>query len=127
MEGMEISPKTLPKSTCETCQRAKQKHTPIPNKTLTRADKVLGRVFSDLMEAKVKSKQGNMYWMTFIDDYSRYSKLAFLKNKDDVPDAPKKFLMSAEREMGERMQILRTDGGGEYCSKEFEAFLPRKV
>lgn len=70
VEGMEISLKTLPKSTCKTCQRAKQTHTPIPHETLTRADKVLGRVFSDLMEAKVKSKQGNMYWMTFVDDYS---------------------------------------------------------
>ena len=126
VEGMEISPKTLPKSTCETCQRAKQTRTPILHETLTQADKVLGRVFSDLMEAKVKSKQGNMYWMTFVDDYSRYGTLAFLKNKDDALDAFKKFLVSAELEMGERMRILRSDGGGEYCSKEFEAFLAEK-
>jgi hypothetical protein len=78
------------------------------------------------MEAKTKSKQGCSYWMTFTDDYSRYGMLAFLKNKDDALDAFKKFLASAELETGERMRILRSDGGGEYCSREFEAFLAEK-
>ena len=78
------------------------------------------------MEAKTKSKQGCSYWMAFTDDYSRYGKLAFLKNKSDALDVFKKFLVAAELETGERVKILRSDGGGEYCSDEFETFLAEK-
>src|SRR5271156_1444362 len=35
VEGMEISPKTLPKLICETCQRAKQTRMPILREPLT--------------------------------------------------------------------------------------------
>ena len=67
----------------------------------------------------VSSLGGSQYYVTFIDDFTRYTTVYFLKTKDEVLEKFKEFHSFA-------VKVLRTDNGGEYCSKLFDAFLKEK-
>jgi hypothetical protein len=58
----------------------------------------------------------------FIDDFSHFRAVYLLKHKLEVFDAFKKFKAWAENLTGQRMGSLHEDKGGEYMSREFEAF-----
>ena len=49
-----------------------------------------------------------------------------MKSKDETLDAFKKFVARAENELGKHVVRFRSDGGGEYYSKEFAAFCAEK-
>ena len=61
-------------------------------------------------------------FVSFIDDYSRNTWIYFLKNKSEVFDKFKEFKALIENHSERRIKTLRSDNGGEYTSKEFEAF-----
>ena len=60
--------------------------------------------------------------ITFIDDYSRKTWIYFLKNKSEVFGKFKEFKALIENHSKKRIKTLRSNNGGEYTSKEFEAF-----
>ena len=60
---------------------------------------------------KTLSFGGSQYFITFIDDHSRYCQTYFLKKKSE---ALEKFKASAEAELGIKIKTLRTDIGTEY-------------
>ncbi|CAB0016811.1 unnamed protein product, partial [Nesidiocoris tenuis] len=47
----------------------------------------------------------------------------FLSKKSEVFEKFKEFKARAENEVGKKIKIFRTDGGGEFCSSAFEEFL----
>ncbi|CAN4121548.1 unnamed protein product [Withania somnifera] len=61
--------------------------------------------------------------ITFIDDYSRYVWVYFLKDKSEAFEKFKEFKDMVERELGKKIKCLRIDNGGEYTSKEFTNYL----
>ena len=74
---------------------------------------------------EAKSLSGAEYFVTFIDDKSRYVWIYILKNKSEVF---KKFLewkYMVEKSSGEKIKTFRSDNGGEYTSKEFEDYLKK--
>ena len=68
------------------------------------------------------SLSGYEYYVTFIDDSSRKIWIYFLKTKDEVFRKFKEFKSLIESHLERRIKTLRTNNGGEYTSKEFEAF-----
>ena len=68
------------------------------------------------------SLSGYEYYITFIDDYSRNTWIQFLNNKSEVFKKLKEFKALIENQSKKRIKTLRTNNGGEYTSKEFEAF-----
>ena len=48
--------------------------------------------------------------------------LQLLMSKDEAAAAIKKFKMRVEAESGKKLQVLRTDHGGEFTSVEFAAY-----
>ena len=62
------------------------------------------------------------YYVTSIDDYSRKTWIYFLKNKSEVFGKFKEFKSLIENISEKTIKTLREDNGGEYTSKEFEAF-----
>jgi len=56
---------------------------------------------------------GFRYWVTFIDDYSRYQFILPIKAKSDVFEAFKQFKAYAENQSKRKIKILRDDKGGE--------------
>ena len=64
-----------------------------------------------------------IYFCTFIDDYSRYTWVYYLKSKDQQSEVFQNFKALVEKQFNKSIKILRTDRGGEYESKEFAKFL----
>ena len=60
------------------------------------------------------------YFITFIDDYSRYMYLYLLRSKDEALDAFKVFKAEVENQCGKHIKIVRSDRGGEYYGKYTE-------
>ena len=56
------------------------------------------------------------------DDYSRKTWIYFLNTKSEVFKKFKEFKALIENHSYRRIKTLRSDSGGEYTSKEFEAF-----
>ncbi|CAJ2667520.1 unnamed protein product [Trifolium pratense] len=71
---------------------------------------------------KTASLGGSKYFITFVDEYSRMIWLYTLKLKSEALEVFKKFKVLIEKESEKSIKILRTDGGGEYTSREFENF-----
>ena len=59
------------------------------------------------------------YALTFIDDFSRYCWVYFLKHKSEVFDLFKVFKALVENQSGRRLKILKFDNGGDYVKFEF--------
>jgi transposase InsO family protein len=71
---------------------------------------------------EVSSLGGSKYLITFVDEYNRMMWLYTIKLKSEALDVFKNFKVLIEKKSDKAIKILRTDGGGEYTSKEFEAF-----
>ena len=69
---------------------------------------------------KVPSLGKSMYYVSFIDDFSRNTWIYFLKKKSEVFDRFKEFKALVKNQIEKKIKVLRTDNGGEFCSKEFE-------
>ena len=59
------------------------------------------------------------YALTFIDDFSRYCWVYFLKHKSEFFDLLKVFRALAANQSGRRLKILRYENGGEYVNSDF--------
>ena len=55
---------------------------------------------------------GLKYFITFIDDYSRYMYLYLLRSKDEALDAIKVFKAKVENQCGKHIKMLRSDRSG---------------
>ena len=59
------------------------------------------------------------YALTFIDDFSRYCWVYFLKHKSEVFGLFKVFKGLVENQSGRKLNILIYENGGEYVNYEF--------
>jgi hypothetical protein len=57
--------------------------------------------------------------ISFVDNFSRKSWVYFLKRKSEVFEIFKNFRAHFRTQSGKPIKNLRSDGGGEYISKEF--------
>lgn len=63
--------------------------------------------------------------MTFTDDKSRKVVVEGLHLKSEVERHLKAFIARAEIETGQRVKVLRSDGGGEYTGGTLAKYPPR--
>jgi hypothetical protein len=68
------------------------------------------------------TKGGKRYFMTLIDDSTRYCYVYLLKSKDEALNHFKIFKAEAENQLDRKIKPLRSDRGGEYFSNEFDSF-----
>ena len=109
---------------CEGCVMEKQHRCPYPKGISYRATEPFELIHSDVCGPMPESSiGGSRYYVTFIDDFTRYTFVYFLKNKSQVLEKFKDFHNYAKNVSGKGIKVIRTDNGGEYCSKEFESFL----
>ena len=80
-------------------------------------------IHSDLCEMNgVLTKGGKKYFMTLIDDSTRYCRVYLLKSKDEALNFFKIYKAEVENQLDQKIKRLRSDRGGEYFSNEFDAF-----
>ncbi|KAH9734859.1 Integrase catalytic domain-containing protein [Citrus sinensis] len=68
------------------------------------------------------SLSGKFYAFVIVDDYSRYTWVLFLANKDDAIDAFRIFCKKVQNEKGYSITCIRSDHGGEFENHAFENF-----
>jgi hypothetical protein len=68
----------------------------------------------------VPSLGKSVYYVSFIDDFSRNTWIYFLRNKSEVFDKFKEFKVLVEIQTKKIIKVLRTDNGGKFCGNEFE-------
>ena len=69
---------------------------------------------------KVPLISKSIFFLSFIDDYSRMTWIYFLKSKTQVFSWFKEFKAFVENQTSKKIKCLRTDNGGEFFSTEFE-------
>ena len=109
-------------SKCHSCVQSKQ-----PRKPHTAAEErnlaPLELIHSDLCEMNgVLTKGGKRYFMTLIDDATRFCYVYLLQTKDEALDYFKIYKAEVENQLERKIKRLRSDRGGEYFSKLFDEF-----
>jgi hypothetical protein len=89
----------------------------------TRAKGILELIHNDVFgPVPVPSLGKSVYYVSFIDDFSRNTWIYFLRKKSEVFDKFKEFKALVENQTEKKIKVLRTDNGGEFCGNEFEKF-----
>jgi hypothetical protein len=115
---MEISNREPHIQPCNLCLEGKQTRKVIHKSTSIRSEHMLGRIFTDVCSPlPTQSYRGYKYFVTFTDDKSRWVSISPLKEKSEVRQHLKAFVIRAELETGLKVKSLRSDGRGEYTAK----------
>jgi hypothetical protein len=80
------------------------------------------RIHSNLHEVPCLTSSGYRYWLTFIDDCSRYAWIYLLKRKSKAFDAFKLFKAMVENQYDAVIRFFHKDKGGEYIGHKWDAF-----
>jgi GAG-pre-integrase domain/Integrase core domain len=106
--------------TCIDCIKGKQ--TKKLKKGATRSSQLLEIIHTDICDPfDVPSFSKDKYFITFIDDYSRYGFIYLLHEKSQSVDALKIFITEVERQLERKVKIIRFDRGGQYYGKNDDA------
>jgi transposase InsO family protein len=108
---------------CDTCVLAKHRRGAFPKQSKYRADKALKFVHGDLCgPIKPATPGGRRYFLLLVDDAIRYMWVVLLTAKSEASSTIKRIQAAAEKECGRKLQVLRTDNGGEFTTVEFTAY-----
>ena len=91
--------------------------TKIRNVKVDRCTELLVVIHIDICGSFTPSAMGyHEYFITFIDDYSRYGFVELIHEKSDSSEAFKAFKVKVELQYGKKIKVVHYDKGGEYCS-----------
>jgi hypothetical protein len=86
-----------------------------------RVEGILQLVHSDVFgPVLVPSLGKSVYYVSFIDDFSRKTWIYFLRKKYEVFDKFREFKDLVENQIEKIIKVLRKDNGGEFYGNEFE-------
>ena len=136
VDGLHMDPTHIDdecRKNCEGCAMGKQHRLPFSTKTATSSTKLLELIHSDVCgPMNIPSIGGSRYFVTFIDDFSRYVTVYMMEKKSEVFYRFKDYITLIENRTGTKVKQVnfenqtvkrfRSDNGGEYTSKEFENF-----
>ena len=107
---------------CEAC--SKTKITKRPHFQVERKTDLLELVHTDICElGGILTRGGNRYFITFIDDFYKFTYVYLMKNKSDAFENFKTYLHEVENQFGRKIKRIRSDRGREYESNEFNSFV----
>jgi transposase InsO family protein len=124
LAGMNLTPKfnLVKGSKCHVCVQSKQPRKP-HKAAAARNLAPLELSHSDLCEMNGElTKGGKRYFITFIDDCTRFFYVYLLKTKDEALHYFKIYKAEIENQLERKIKHLRSDRGGEYFSNEFNLF-----
>jgi transposase InsO family protein len=110
---------------CETCLKGKFSRLPF-QKSKSTSSAVLDLVHTDVcgpMQTETPGKK--RYYLTFIDDFSRYSMVYLLAKKSDVFEKLQDYVALMRNQFGKMPKTLRCDRGTEYTDQRVRGFLKK--
>src|SRR5882724_9737193 len=110
---------------CNSCAHAKLTCKPVPKeRNGKRADSPGAEVHTDVWgPSPVKSLGGKLYYISFTDDKTRYTRVYLLALKSEAFKAYLSFEAWLKTQHGTKIKQLHSDRSGEYLSNEFDAHL----
>ena len=107
---------------CEPCVLGKQHRNPFQH-SASAATQPLALVHTDVCgPLPVTSLGGSRYFLTVLDDYSKYSFVQPLAHKSDVPAALQDAITLLENQTGYSVRCLRSDNGTEFTNAALSAY-----
>jgi histone deacetylase 1/2 len=100
-------------SVCDACQKGKSHQLPYPKSTSV-SSAPLELMFSDVWGLAPMSFGRYKYYVSFIDDYSKFTWIYLLKHKSDVFQKFRDFQQHVERLFDCKILAFQSDWGGEY-------------
>ena len=101
---------------CVECIKGKQ--TKMKKLGAIRATELLELIHTDVCGPfPTPSWNGQQYFVSFIDDHSRYAYLFLIHEKSQVLDVFKSFKAEVENQLNKRIKKVKSDRGGEYYGR----------
>jgi transposase InsO family protein len=111
--------------TCEHCLMGKSKRKPFGK--ATRASFPLQLIHSDICgPMNIRARHGGSYFITFIDDYTRYGHVYLISHKSEALNCFRRYMILVENQLDKSIKALRTDCGREYLSEQFKELCEEK-
>jgi len=107
---------------CDACQKGKSHQLPYPRSTSFSLSP-LELVFSDVWGHAPTSVGKNSYYVSFIDDFSKFTWIYLLRHKSEVFQKFHEFQAMVERQFDRKILAMQTNWGGEY--QKLNAFFQR--
>jgi transposase InsO family protein len=109
----------IPKSmtTCDTCQRGKMTKLPFKG-YFNPAEKSMDIIHGDLVgPISPATNGGARYFLTLVDQHTGFININLLAEKADATKAIVEYRTYFEKQTGNPIKKIVTDGGGEFCNK----------
>ena len=77
----------------------------------------LDMIHTDICDLKfAPTKGGNKYFITFVDDSTKYCYVYLLKSKDEALEKFVFYKAEVENQLNKKIKVIRSDRGGEYVT-----------
>ena len=110
---------------CEVCLMGKMTRKPFPKVTGEQSKEILDLIHTDVAVMNERTPSGNKYFVSFIDDFSRYCIIYLMKNKNEVITKIKDYFCAVKVKFNRTPKILRSDRGGEYLNSNIKSYLSK--
>ncbi|KAI0992189.1 hypothetical protein K3495_g15997, partial [Podosphaera aphanis] len=112
---------------CEACIIAKSNRSKPSSRENTHITNKGEYIHSDLCGPfPVSSYGGALYYITFVDDATRFSSIRFLKFKSEASKITIDYITEMENQHDCKVKQFRTDNGGEYLNEILTRFFAQK-
>jgi hypothetical protein len=101
------------KTVCDACLRAKDHQLPYSTST-SQSTAPLDLVYSDVWGSAINSFGNKKYYISFIDDYSKFMWIYLIHRKFEAFQFFKEFQTLVELMLNHKIITMQTDWGGEY-------------
>ncbi|PLW54990.1 hypothetical protein PCANC_02684 [Puccinia coronata f. sp. avenae] len=108
---------------CPVCVQSKLPRRELKSRQPYRLKEPGELIHSDVGSHEVNLREGYRYYVTFVDDCSKFTFVFPMKFKNNVFNCFKLFRASFEKDGKHPIRALRSDNGGEYISTEFTSYL----
>lgn len=122
-----LSTNPLVKMFCEFCRYGKSCKLPFKSSE-TVSTRPLELLHSDVCgPTPIPSVYGFIYYVLFVDDFSKFAWLFPLKSKAAVLDTFQLFKLQVENLLSFKIKTFLSDGGGEYLSSRIQSLLRKRM
>ncbi|PRQ55598.1 putative RNA-directed DNA polymerase [Rosa chinensis] len=123
LQAIKVPAATSKHSLCVYCMQGKAHRLPFsPSSSICSGP--LQLLHADVWgPASISSTLGHRYFLSLVDDWSKFCWIIPLFKKSDVPLAFHIFKLRVENLLSTSIKTLRSDGGGEFTSNSFKLYL----
>ena len=105
---------------CEICIRNKQAKDITSKIPMERTQNILDLVHTDICGPFPETNSGFKYYISFIDDCSRYTRVYLMHNKGEAVIKYKEYSDFVKTQTGKNIKQLKSDNGTEYLANAFQ-------